>query len=315
MGDPVGWEAILDRTQSAPTSPQPASRRPWEVDERDVSEFGPFPLDDDIEVVACAHCQKPVLREAYAYHQANCAMARAIQAGSLSPSVLRDTKLQPMDVDEGQEPKEAPDTPRRKNVGGKKNRGPINLDRQCGVINNKGLPCSRSLTCKSHSMGAKRNVPGRSQPYDTLLFEWQKATNPAFVARLEEKERAIAAAKAAASASKDKKRKPSAVAERARDLGAEYDALGTRAADGGLDLYAAHASYQQVEQDLRGVLQTIQLSATRDRTTILPLATRGFAGQYTTRTKRFRALRQFLAQGLSGTAHMHAKHTEPEAQK
>jgi SAGA-associated factor 73 len=34
--------------------------------------------------------------------------------------------------------------------------------------------CARSLTCKSHSMSAKRAVPGRSQSYDTLLSQWQR---------------------------------------------------------------------------------------------------------------------------------------------
>lgn len=34
--------------------------------------------------------------------------------------------------------------------------------------------CARSLTCKSHSMGAKRAVPGRSLPYDMLLAAYQK---------------------------------------------------------------------------------------------------------------------------------------------
>ncbi|KIY49373.1 SCA7-domain-containing protein, partial [Fistulina hepatica ATCC 64428] len=51
-------------------------------------------------------------------------------------------------------------------------KGPVNLDVNCGVINDKGLPCSRSLTCKSHSMGAKRSLPGRSRPYDELLLDW-----------------------------------------------------------------------------------------------------------------------------------------------
>lgn len=60
-------------------------------------------------------------------------------------------------------------------------KGPVDLDKQCGVINDKGLPCSRSLTCKSHSMGAKRAVLGRSKKYDELLLEWQRANNPNFV--------------------------------------------------------------------------------------------------------------------------------------
>jgi len=60
-------------------------------------------------------------------------------------------------------------------------KGPIDYDKHCGVINDKGLPCSRSLTCKSHSMGAKRAVHGRSRNYDDLLLDWQRANNPNFV--------------------------------------------------------------------------------------------------------------------------------------
>jgi len=60
-------------------------------------------------------------------------------------------------------------------------KGPVDYDKQCGVINDKGLPCSRSLTCKSHSMGAKRAVQGRSRNYGELLLEWQRANNPKFV--------------------------------------------------------------------------------------------------------------------------------------
>lgn len=71
----------------------------------------------------------------------------------------------------------------------------MDYDKQCGVINDKGLPCSRSLSCKSHSMGAKRSVQGRSKPYDELLLEWNRANKPNFVepvkkeSKLERKER------------------------------------------------------------------------------------------------------------------------------
>lgn len=74
-------------------------------------------------------------------------------------------------------------------------KGPVDYDKQCGVINDKGLPCSRSLSCKSHSMGAKRSVQGRSKPYDELLLEWNRANKPNFVepvkkeSKLERKER------------------------------------------------------------------------------------------------------------------------------
>ncbi|KAL2357853.1 SCA7, zinc-binding domain-containing protein [Cryomyces antarcticus] len=59
---------------------------------------------------------------------------------------------------------------------------PVDVERQCGVELKEGAMCARSLTCKSHSMGAKRAVPGRSLPYDTLLANYQK-TNQAKLQR------------------------------------------------------------------------------------------------------------------------------------
>ncbi|OBZ90227.1 SAGA-associated factor 73 [Choanephora cucurbitarum] len=56
-----------------------------------------------------------------------------------------------------------------------KKKAPLDLDKQCGVLippNNN--PCTRSLTCKIHSMGAKRSVEGRSQPFNDLLAVYQK---------------------------------------------------------------------------------------------------------------------------------------------
>lgn len=72
----LGWDAIVEETRSrtwivltldaaSPAVLQP----PWEVDEKDVTEFGAFPLSDELAVVLCEACRKPVLREAYAYHQ------------------------------------------------------------------------------------------------------------------------------------------------------------------------------------------------------------------------------------------------------
>ncbi|KAL4778989.1 SCA7, zinc-binding domain-containing protein [Aspergillus varians] len=55
-----------------------------------------------------------------------------------------------------------------------KPKGPVDVEKQCGVPLPNGAQCARSLTCKSHSMGAKRGVPGRSLPYDMLLQAYQK---------------------------------------------------------------------------------------------------------------------------------------------
>jgi hypothetical protein len=54
-----------------------------------------------------------------------------------------------------------------------KPKGPVDVEKQCGVLLPNGQPCARSLTCKSHSTGAKRAVPGRSLPYDMLLQAYQ----------------------------------------------------------------------------------------------------------------------------------------------
>ncbi|KAI5821026.1 SCA7, zinc-binding domain-containing protein [Pyronema omphalodes] len=55
-----------------------------------------------------------------------------------------------------------------------KPKAPVDVERQCGVQLPNGALCARSLTCKSHSMGSKRGVLGRSQPYDVLLAAYQK---------------------------------------------------------------------------------------------------------------------------------------------
>ncbi|KAJ2897986.1 SAGA-associated factor 73 [Zalerion maritima] len=55
-----------------------------------------------------------------------------------------------------------------------KPKGPVDVERHCGVLLANGQSCARSLTCKSHSMGAKRAVPGRSMPYNLLLAAYQK---------------------------------------------------------------------------------------------------------------------------------------------
>ncbi|KAF4984385.1 hypothetical protein FZEAL_429 [Fusarium zealandicum] len=75
------------------------------------------------------------------------------------------------DPDKGPKTKKKKDEPKAKVA---KPKGPVDVERQCGVLLANGQPCARSLTCKSHSMGAKRAVAGRSLPYDMLLAAYQK---------------------------------------------------------------------------------------------------------------------------------------------
>lgn len=75
------------------------------------------------------------------------------------------------DADKGPKSKKKKEEPKPKVP---KPKGPVDVEKQCGVLLANGQPCARSLTCKSHSMGAKRAVAGRSLPYDMLLAAYQK---------------------------------------------------------------------------------------------------------------------------------------------
>ncbi|KAF3938159.1 hypothetical protein ABW19_dt0200606 [Dactylella cylindrospora] len=83
-------------------------------------------------------------------------------------------KRKATDDDKGKD-KEGPKTKKtKKEKPAPKPKGPVDVEKQCGVPLPNGLLCARSLTCKSHSMGAKRAVQGRPAPYDTLLAAYQK---------------------------------------------------------------------------------------------------------------------------------------------
>ncbi|PCH44185.1 SCA7-domain-containing protein [Wolfiporia cocos MD-104 SS10] len=159
---------------------------------RDMKMFGSEPLKSEIGVVKCKDCNKPVLRSAIAEHAVdNCAKIRSSgKKGAKGKGTAADADdtgkkgKKRKAEDEGPDP-EDPSAPKKKKPATKvtkgRFKGPVDYDKQCGVINDKGLPCSRSLTCKSHSMGAKRAVQGRSKPYDELLLEWNRLNNPNFV--------------------------------------------------------------------------------------------------------------------------------------
>lgn len=79
----------------------------------------------------------------------------------------------------------------------------VDVDKQCGVslVGQDGEPlgglCARSLTCKTHSMGAKRAVKGRSQPYDVLLSAYQQRNHlKAAAANAQQQNKRAAAAEA-----------------------------------------------------------------------------------------------------------------------
>ncbi|KAF6761460.1 SCA7, zinc-binding domain-containing protein [Ephemerocybe angulata] len=184
---PFSWDSspppITTKELSSLASPPTA----W-LSARDMKIFGCQPMSSlsDLGVIKCKECEKPVLRSCMSEHYDLCA---AIRAGRGKASK---TKISVEEMTKGKKRKvsvepEDPNLPAKKKVKPTpkvtkgRMKGPVDYDKQCGVINDKGLPCSRSLTCKSHSMGAKRSVQGRSRPYDELLLDWQRANNPNFV--------------------------------------------------------------------------------------------------------------------------------------
>jgi SAGA-associated factor 73 len=168
------------------------------------------PVGDTVDTVQCKHCRRPVLRSVAATHIRDClnkkqeklkkkkeakeakdaalrkdkglddddgpgknARKSAIK-GSVDGEGAKKGKKRKIDADSSEKgplKKKKKDEPKAKTA---KPKGPVDVERQCGVaLPNNGF-CARSLTCKSHSMGLKRAVPGRSLPYDMLLAQYQK---------------------------------------------------------------------------------------------------------------------------------------------
>ena len=224
-----------------------------------------------------------------------------------------------------------PKKKKKKSIMSARKKGPTDVDTQCGVINDKGLPCSRSLTCKSHSMGAKRSVQGRSRPYDELLLEWQKIHNPALVAKLEERERAVAASKAAAAERKSRKALEKRKKIRSRDEstttadgitgggGGNGGSSSTRnketpsqtAANLALlkiqedpqsDMFSLGFSEDEVDAEIKELIMAIQSASNNERTKILPLAKQSFSGLYTRKSHTLRGCRELLREGLRNSS-------------
>jgi SAGA-associated factor 73 len=179
------------------------------LDERTLAGFPTGrALDDKVDTVQCKHCRRPVLRAASASHVRECLnkkqekLKKKKEAKEAKDAALRKEKGEDDEgglnarksikgaivdgegakkgkkrkLEDGAEKgpnakKKKKDEPKSK---GAKPKGPVNVEMQCGVSLPNGGFCARSLTCKSHSMGLKRAVPGRSLPYDMLLQQYQK---------------------------------------------------------------------------------------------------------------------------------------------
>ncbi|KAF9970433.1 hypothetical protein BGZ73_006859 [Actinomortierella ambigua] len=184
------------------------------LDYQEMKTYGGLPMADDLVVMTCNHCNKPMIPSAYRQHRLHCkpeepdspeiplSVQTDLQMDRKQESVTPKTKKRKESValDEPETPVTAasemspppPPPPDKKPLEKKQKtakpvkakttgrvKGPLDLDKQCGVIAIPGgNPCTRSLTCKSHSMSAKRAVQGRSQPYDVLLGFYHKKPAP-----------------------------------------------------------------------------------------------------------------------------------------
>ncbi|KAI0704295.1 SCA7, zinc-binding domain-containing protein [Cytidiella melzeri] len=181
------WERLPNSPKAPDTPSDPPSPPTQWLSAKDMKIFGASPLGSTVGLVRCKDCEKPIMRSAMAEHADLCAKLRAAdkKAGKGKMEMDANGKNKKRKAEDEDPTPEDPSAPKKKKPATKvtkgRAKGPVDLERQCGVINDKGLPCSRSLTCKSHSMGAKRAVPGRSRDYNELLLEWNRLNNPNFV--------------------------------------------------------------------------------------------------------------------------------------
>ncbi|KAK5135517.1 hypothetical protein LTR08_005152 [Meristemomyces frigidus] len=171
-------------------------------------------MADQPNVLKCTHCKRPVLKHAMPAHIERCLnkkqekLRKKKEAKDARDAAARkernpgDASDEEVEVDGGSTKKTAAGkgglTASKKRKAGDENaeeagpakkkkkkdaadklkapkaKVPVDVEKQCGVELPQGGQCARSLTCKSHSMGAKRAVPGRSAPYDKLLMEYQR---------------------------------------------------------------------------------------------------------------------------------------------
>ncbi|KAH9945727.1 SCA7-domain-containing protein [Amylocystis lapponica] len=293
--------------------------------------FGSEPLKSEIGVVKCKDCGKPVLRSAIVEHADNCAKIRGggkkgAKGKVVEPEGDAAKKGKKRKAEDEDPNPDDPSLPKKKKPATKvtkgRFKGPVDYDKQCGVINDKGLPCSRSLTCKSHSMGAKRAVQGRSKPYDELLLQWNRLNNPNWVEpvkkeskaeRKERKEREKAekkrlAQEAALAAGIDPSKKaPSAAAGIAGPKKSKKSAVAHAAAVAAAANVAngedAYENLDDIDSDAEvdSLVRAVHVAQSRGVIGV-PLAVPCDAGSFfVTRRERLRTCRELLAQALMPT--------------
>ncbi|KAI8370147.1 SCA7, zinc-binding domain-containing protein [Choanephora cucurbitarum] len=186
----LSWNHMKDSMQldfEEDTMSEEGSPVTTRLDAKDMDVFGLMPMEEDIVVVKCTNCHRPLLPSKFKEHSESCignnlfldeeeeeeTKKKKKRVLSLEDELSIPTAKRPPSASLEKNEKKTLKKDKQKKTA--KQKAPLDLDKQCGVIQGPNqTPCTRSLTCKSHSMSAKRAVEGRSQPYDVLLAAYQK---------------------------------------------------------------------------------------------------------------------------------------------
>ncbi|KAI8855139.1 SCA7, zinc-binding domain-containing protein [Chytridium lagenaria] len=136
------------------------------MDKNDVADSSGLLVSDEIFVVLCNVCQKPLVHSGLLSH-----IGKYMHGFGLT-GLENCRKVNPSADLFQQETGNNGASSKKKRKKELTSEGPIDLDKQCGVPLENGQLCSRSITCKIHSVSAKRAVFGRTQQYDTLFQEY-----------------------------------------------------------------------------------------------------------------------------------------------
>ncbi|KAI9277640.1 SCA7, zinc-binding domain-containing protein [Sporodiniella umbellata] len=143
-------------------------------DAKDMEILGSMPMEEETVVVKCISCYRPLLPSRFKAHADMCLRSRLNSANN-SENHTSLEKSNRKKLARSQDEDLIREKKLKKQKKGVKEKAPLDLDRQCGVVQPPtNTPCKRSITCKSHSIGAKRAVKGRSETYDSLLVTYLK---------------------------------------------------------------------------------------------------------------------------------------------
>ncbi|KAJ1303222.1 hypothetical protein OPQ81_011420 [Rhizoctonia solani] len=285
---PLTPDSISDNAPSPPANLLPVE---------DMHIYGATPLIQPLAgIVRCPECDKPLLATALSTHAANCA---EIRAGGDKTKLKEDgstaSKKRKSDGDDPDGPKKKKSKKEAAKSGkGARIKGPLNLDKHCGV----------------HGMNAKRAVQGRTKSYDQLFIEHKRATDPNYVEPVKRETKAEKKAKKDRERELKKAEKEAVAAKKRKHPGAPNQGgagggangmgtLGTSAGAGG-QVRGASTDYESgldTDVEIEALVRSVRASRP------VPLADRDNVGNwFIARNEWLRSTRDLLGDALGGGA-------------